>query len=111
MTNLLVRLLSDAKASLTLVTVHLALPYVANGRNIIARFADLTRTEYDAAHGRARKAAKTEPRATSARFTGGKLILEVGGAVKVTIPRDRCAGRLPLFIEYPNCDRAAFTTN
>ena len=65
----------------------------------MVRSADLNRAEYDAAHSRARKAAKTEPRATSARFTGGKLVLELGGAVKVTIPRDRVPG---LAIAHPH---------
>jgi|ERR1700736_5264353 len=58
----------------------------------MARSADLSRDEYDAAHARAQKAAKTEPRVTGARMTGGKLVLELGGAVKVTIPRDRVPG-------------------
>jgi uncharacterized protein DUF2442 len=58
----------------------------------MARFADLSRDEYAAANARAQKAVQTEPRATSARFTAGKLVLELGGAVKVTIPRDRVRG-------------------
>ena len=58
----------------------------------MARFANLSRDDYDAAHARARKAGKTEPRATAARFSAGKLLLDLGGAVKVTIPRDRVPG-------------------
>ena len=83
---------NDVKAALALVNPAPRAPTSPMEQISWLGFADLARTEYDAAHARARKAAKTEPRATSARFTGGKLVLELAGAVKVTIPRDRVPG-------------------
>jgi hypothetical protein len=66
--------------------------FAANGRSIMAPSARLSQQQYDAARDRARSGAQEEARAIGARFSRGKLVLDLGGGVSVSIARDRVPG-------------------